>query len=272
MNIVALLACRPLKLPTVICERSNPARQDLGVVWEWLRRRTYPYCRAAVAQTRAVAEQLQTLVRNDRVRVIPNGVKEPKQFWAEDPNRPPRILAIGRLSREKGFDLLIRAFASLAGQQSDWELQIAGEGKERSSLEKLVSDLNLDVSVRLPGWVQSPIDLLCSSRIFVLPSRYEGFPNSLLEAMAAGAPVVAFDCECGPGEIIQHEVNGLLVPSQDVEALAREMKRLMLDAPLRVRLGERARDVVHRYNSDNYFQCWDQLLEECLGSKANESQ
>jgi glycosyltransferase involved in cell wall biosynthesis len=272
MNIVTLLACRPLKLPIIINERSNPAQQHLGAAWEWLRRRSYPYCRAAVAQTRAVAEQLQTLVQNDRVRVIPNGVKEPNQFWAEDPSRPPLILAIGRLSREKGFDLLIRAFASLVERYADWELRIAGEGQERSSLERLVTDLNLDVSVHLPGWVQSPSDLLCSSRMFVLPSRYEGFPNVLLEAMATGAPVVAFDCEFGPGEIVEHGVNGLLVPAGDVQGLAREMERLMLDAALRVRLGERAREVVHRYKVDDYFQCWDQLLEDCIGPEVKESQ
>jgi glycosyltransferase involved in cell wall biosynthesis len=260
MNIVTLLACRPLQVPVVISERSDPGQQDLGRIWEWLRRRSYPRCRAAVVQTESVAKQLQALVGADRVHVIPNGVKSPSQTWEDHRSLPPRILAVGRLSHEKGFDLLIRAFARLAEGHGDWELLIAGEGQQRSSLERLAVELRVAERVSLPGWVDSPNQLLCSSRVFVLPSRYEGFPNALLEAMASGAPVVSFDCESGPREIIRHNINGLLAPAEDVPALASGIERLMTDDSLRVRLGQQAREVVERFSEESYFDRWDQVL------------
>jgi glycosyltransferase involved in cell wall biosynthesis len=265
MNILTLLACLPLRLPVIINERSNPARQQLGPVWEWLRRYSYPKCTAAVAQTDAVAGQLARLVSTQRVHVIPNGVRRPSRLWEDDPSLPRRIVAIGRLSREKGFDLLIRAFAELAEPHPDWQLLIAGEGPERSSLERLITELNLDLRASLPGWIESPLELLCSSRVFVLPSRYEGFPNALLEAMAAGVPVVSFACDHGPAEIVEHGVNGLLVAAEDVHGLAAELERMMLDVDLRIRLGGRAREVVQRFSNEAYFERWDRLLERSAG-------
>ncbi len=143
---------------------------------------------------------------------------------------------------------------------------IAGEGQQRSTLERLAVELQVAERVSFPGWVESPETLICSSRVFVLPSRYEGFPNALLEAMASGAPVVSFDCESGPREIIRHNDNGLLVPADDVQALAREVERLMTDELLRVRLGQQAREVVQRFSQESYFDRWDQVLQGCIQS------
>ena len=239
MNIVTLLASWGMRLPVVIGERSDPRQQRLGAVWEWLRRRSYPRCDAAVVQTEAVASQMRGLIDAGRVHVIPNAVSVPSVSWKASLPHEPRIVAVGRLSREKGFDLLIQAFFQLADRHQEWQLLIVGEGQQREPLAQLAGELGIAHRVQMPGWVDAVESLVCSSRVFALPSRYEGFPNALLEAMALGAPVISFDCASGPREIIRHGVDGLLVPAADVNALADGIERLMSDESLRVRLGSR---------------------------------
>jgi glycosyltransferase involved in cell wall biosynthesis len=168
---------------------------------------------------------------------------------------------MGRLSPEKGFDLLIRAFAQVAASHPDWSLQILGEGEHRPALEALVHAFQLGDRVRLPGWVDQPESLLQQAALFVLSSRYEGFPNALLEAMASGLTCISFDCDSGPVEIIRHEVDGLLVPAEDTDALARALERLMADEALRVRLALEATTVVARFGYDGVLEQWDRLVD-----------
>jgi glycosyltransferase involved in cell wall biosynthesis len=259
MNVLTLLACFGGPWDVIIAERSNPQRQWLGRVWEFLRRRTYPRCRAIVVQTEYVARYARSLVGTRPVYVIPNGVRPPATVRAPR-SRERLIVAIGRLSREKGFDLLLRAFAQVASSHPDWSLQILGEGDERRALESLVHSLQLGDRVRLPGWVNEPEPILQHAAIFVLSSRYEGFPNALLEAMAAGLACISFACDSGPAEIVRHEVDGLLVPAEDVDALAHALDRLVTDEATRVRLAEAATDVVGRFSYDAFFDRWDKVL------------
>ena len=125
------------------------------------------------------------------------------------------VVAMGRLSPEKGFDLLIDAFARLAAQHADWRLEIAGEGPERDALQRQIDAAGLQPQVQLVGWVSDPERFLSRSALFVMSSRYEGFPVALLEAMACGVPVISFDCDSGPREIIRPDVDGVLVPAGD---------------------------------------------------------
>jgi glycosyltransferase involved in cell wall biosynthesis len=172
-----------------------------------------------------------------------------------------RILAAGRLSAEKGFDLGIEAFAKVAGRHTGWSLQILGEGPERENLEKLVQDRGLQHRVDLPGWISDPSPMMRTADLFVLPSRYEGFPNALLEAMACGLPTISFRCESGPADIVRDGYDGLLVPPADVEALAAAMDRLMSDHDERRRLAERAVDVRRRFSEELFFKRWEAVLD-----------
>jgi GalNAc-alpha-(1->4)-GalNAc-alpha-(1->3)-diNAcBac-PP-undecaprenol alpha-1,4-N-acetyl-D-galactosaminyltransferase len=264
MNVLTLLACVGLPVDVVIAERSHPFRQQLSPGWERLRRRMYPRCRAWVVQTAAVAESCGQLVGGKTVHVIPNAAVPPPAPSAagKTAGTPPprRVIAVGRLSREKGFDLLIRAFGRIAARQADWTLRILGDGEQRPVLEQLVADLQLADRVALPGWVDESASHLSQADLFVLPSRYEGFPNALLEAMAVGLPVISFACDSGPNEIIRPEVDGLLVPPEDVTALAAAMDRLMTDAAERERLGRRAVEVLTRFDEPTFFQRWEEVL------------
>jgi glycosyltransferase involved in cell wall biosynthesis len=145
------------------------------------------------------------------------------------PDRPPVILGVGRLTPQKDFPTLIRAFA-LVRQQQPARLILLGEGEERSSLASLIEELHLQEEVDLPGFVDNPFAYMARARVLVLSSAWEGFGNVLVEAMAAGTPVVSTDCPSGPAEILANGEYGQLVGIADSEAMARAILKI-LDCP-----------------------------------------
>ena len=175
------------------------------------------------------------------------------------------ILAVGRLCRQKGFDILIKSFAK-SSLKNRVKLVILGEGEERKNLEKLIVKYDLKSQVLLFGKVDNPFIYMKYAKFFILSSRYEGFGNVLLEALACGTPVVATDCETGPTEIIENEVNSLLVPSEDVELLKDAMERLYHDRELYKRLKTNTRKSVGRFDIKNIVKEWLNLFEEICNS------
>jgi glycosyltransferase involved in cell wall biosynthesis len=171
------------------------------------------------------------------------------------------ILAAGRLTRQKGFDMLIPAFGRVACAHPDWRLRICGRGPLRGDLERLVEDEGLSDVVELPG----PRDLaeeMARASIFVLSSRFEGFPVVLLEAMSKGMAVVSFDCPTGPAEVVDDHRNGLLVPPRQVDALAAAMLELVEDSDLRRRCSQAAFETAQSYRMDAIGPRWEELLSE----------
>lgn len=205
-------------------------------------------------------------MRGRPIYVIPNFVDAPPGDRPREPCSTPNVAlqlaAMGRLDSQKGFDLLIDAFARAAEDQPHWSLVILGEGAERRRLEEQIHLRGLEPRVRLLGWVSDPNSVLRNCDAFVLSSRYEGFPNALLEAMALGLPAIAVDCPSGPADIIRNEVDGLLVPLGDVPALAAAIQRLFSDAPLRNRLRTQAVQVVDRFSSERYYARWEAVLRK----------
>jgi glycosyltransferase involved in cell wall biosynthesis len=168
---------------------------------------------------------------------------------------------MGRLVRQKGFDLLVEAFARVASMHPDWRVVILGEGAERANLTASIHAAGLVDRVSLAGFASAPERAMRQADLFVLPSRFEGFPNSLLEAMAEGMPCISFDCPTGPKELIEHDVSGWLVPAEDVAALAKGLDMLMGSAELRIRLGAQARGVQQSYSLAAILDKWNRLLE-----------
>lgn len=280
-NVRVLLAAAGLGVPVIVSERTFLNGHHMRGIWRMLRRWLYPRADVIVAQTRRCATELESLVRH-RVDVIANPVSvEPAAFQplphAETSPLPAdtasshTLLAVGRLAPEKGFDLLIDAFAQLAARHPDWNLVILGEGPLRGDLEQRVAARGLRARIALPGFNAHVRAAMRHADLFVLSSRYEGFPNALLEAMAEGAPCVSFDCDTGPRELIEHGRNGWLVPPGDAPALAAALDALMQDAALREQLGQRARTVVTAYALPAILEQWNALVGSVLRPRTVEA-
>jgi glycosyltransferase involved in cell wall biosynthesis len=262
MNVNTLVALLGTGIPVIVSERTDPRRHRIGTAWEIARRLLYPTAARVVVQTESVATWARRLVPADRVRVIPNFVRDLPTAPDAASREPLSLLAVGRLGQEKGFDVLLRAFAASGAAARGARLTILGEGPERGALAKLAGELEISQAVEMPGVVKDPERWMTRCSVFVLSSRYEGFPNVLLEAMAMGCPVIATDCDSGPREIVRSEENGLLVPPEDVGALAAAIRRFLGDAELRQRLGGAALAVRQRFAKDAILRQWYELIGE----------
>lgn len=225
-------------------------------------RKLYPKADRIVAVSRAVADDLAESSNLDpgAITVIPNPVvmPDPEELAGAVPDHPffadndqPLLVAVGRLSREKGFDILIKAHGLLL-RDRPIRLLILGEGNQRSHLEAMVRELGSEGQVGMPGFVTSPLDFVARAAALVMPSRIEGFGNALVEGMACGVPVVATRCSGGPEEILDGGRFGPLVPPDDPAALAEAIAAVMRDPIAPAVLKERALDfaadrVVGRY-------------------------
>ncbi len=264
-NLIAALATVGTQTRLVCAERNNPERQDTHPLWNLLLRLLYRRADAIVCQTAAVRRCFPAAVQ-DKLVTIPNPVPLP------DVVRPAaevkRLCAVGRLAHQKGFDLLVAAFAKVAPRWPDWRLDIWGEGPERAALEGQVRDLALEERVVLRGISPRPRAWVAEAGIFVLSSRYEGFPNVLGEAMAAGLPVIATDCDFGPADMVEHGRSGLLVESENALALGEAMAGLIGDASARVRIGAAAEEGMTRFQPGRILQQWDQVLSQVLSRRS----
>lgn len=263
-NVLALFSCVGLGVAVVVSEQVHPVYHDIGRIWSLLRRLAYSIADALVIQSEAVRPWAETVVPVRRTYVIPSAVGE--QFsinvgGVESP-RKPIVLAVGRLVPQKGFDLLIRAFHEVVHRHPKWSLVIVGGGPKEAELKDLSTKLLPPGSVLFTGAVKDPERYYRTAGLFVLPSRFEGFPNSLLEAMAAGCAVIATDAPGGMSEIVRHGVDGFLIPPEDVGALANAMDRLMTDRDERSRLGARAVEVSVRYGMDRIVALWAHVVSE----------
>jgi GalNAc-alpha-(1->4)-GalNAc-alpha-(1->3)-diNAcBac-PP-undecaprenol alpha-1,4-N-acetyl-D-galactosaminyltransferase len=265
-NVLVLFATRSLGIPAIVSERTFPGSYKLNPPWKTLIKLSYRFAFRVIAVTEAMKIELERRGTR-RVAVIPNPVLPPPDRVARSAPRNNRVLmAAGRLEHLKGFDILIESFSALHQQHPDWVLVIAGSGELKDELERMVLARGISDKTRFPGTVTDMAGHLQGVDIFVLSSRFEGFPNVLVEAMAAGRAVVATDCKSGPGEIIEDDENGLLVPTQNTACLGRALDLLMADSELRRRLGDNARKVVATYALDKVMHQWNQIVHEAIAA------
>ena len=262
-NVLAILAARSAGVAVIASERIDPRAQTERWTWRLLRRTAYPLADALVVQTEAVGTWARRMRWNRRVTVIANPVVTQPAAGQVDGVPYPFILGMGRLDRQKGFDLLIDAYSRL--QDRSAHLVIAGTGPLADELASQARRLGVGDRVHFPGRVTDADDLMRQATVFALSSRYEGFPNVLAEAMSHGRAVVAFDCPSGPAEIVRDGHDGLLVPGSDSDAMATALDRLLSDAGLRDRLGSAARRTIASCALPDICRRWRELALTVAG-------
>ncbi len=285
-SLAALGVARSLARPprVVVSEQvhvsENLAGTRLGGLKRLLHRALYPCAQGIVAVSRGVQEDLRRRFGAPPalVRVIHNAcdVAEVARRAGDAPDvdldwQCPTVIAVGRLARQKGLPDLLRAFASVA-RARPCRLLVLGEGEAREDLLREAAALGIQERVLLLGFRANPFAYMRRSRVLVLSSLWEGFPHVLLEAMACGTPVVSTDCPSGPGEIIAHGVNGLLVPVRDPAALAGALLQVLDSESLRDRLARaglaRARQFAPDVIVPQYEDAFSAALAGTFGAEA----
>ncbi|MBF0445135.1 MAG: glycosyltransferase family 4 protein [Magnetococcales bacterium] len=253
-------------------ERTHPPRLPLSPIWEKLRSFSYGKLKAVVALTSESATWLENNTNAPFIAIIPNAVIwpltlhqpiiDPETLIASDKKI---ILAVGRLDQHKGFATLIDIFAKIAPKHPDWLLVILGEGFKRGDFEQQVQSHGAQKQILLPGVMGNISQWYLRANIYILSSDYEGFPNTLVEAMAHGLAPISFDCETGPRDIIRNNSDGILIPPGDKQALQEAVEKLIENHILRQQYGKQAMDVRERFAVEKIAEKWESLFTKLTG-------
>jgi glycosyltransferase involved in cell wall biosynthesis len=261
-NVLVLLAMLSERIPVVAYEQSDPYRWDIGFLWKVMRRVVYRTAGAVIVLNAPAQRYFAWL--GPRLRLFPNPVVVPRDL--PPARREKKILSMGRFTHEKGFDLLIDAFARMCGRFSDWSLEIAGGGPLLEELRAKVRSLGLESRAHLPGRVDDPFERFLTASVFACPSRFEGFPLTLCEAMACGLPPVCFDSEWAKN-IVRSGENGLLVAPLGAQSLADGLAELVDRPERREALAREASRVVDSLGMERVLPLWEKLIDEVRGAR-----
>lgn len=229
--------------------------------------RHYPRFDAIAVLTHGDREDYERVLPGTRIVRVPNAVHSPWQ--RQTTYARPIVVAAGRLSEQKGFDLLIPAFKRAVEKHPEWQLRIFGTGDLKDELRALIDEHHLYNHVFLMGFTSHLDDELAQASFYVLSSRFEGLPMVMIEAMTHGLPVVSFDCPTGPAEVMTDSKEGLLVPPEDVDGLADAMSQVMTDEGLRADMGAAALMTARSsYSPEAVHPQWEMLFNELDAAKS----
>lgn len=261
-NIRTCSALWLLKSHLVISERNDISLQPLPFPWSRFRQLLYRRADVLTANTSGVLASLESVFTNRQLALLPNPLPLSKVNWDIDSgtNRCG-FVTVARLVHQKGIDVLIRALGLASCDSEGWGLTLVGDGPERMRLEAQAEQAGLAERIDFVGFRKDPHAFLVRAGVFVLPSRFEGMPNALMEAMAAGLAVIVTDASPGPLEVVVHGETGLVVPSEDPVALALALDQLASNPQLRDRLGSAAREKVKEMDWSVVGPIWESLLE-----------
>jgi len=246
-NNFVLMATFGLRFPVYISDRSQP-NKSLGKLHDWLRVVLYKKAQGIILQTQKAKEIYQEKFSTINIDVIGNPIREIEN--TQGYKQENKILMVGRLIESKHQDRLIKIFSQL--KKPNWKLIIVGydhlNQNNSINLKKLITKFNLEDNVVLAGKQSNVERYYLTSKIFAFTSSSEGFPNVIGEAMAAGLPVVSYDCIAGPSEMISDMKNGFLVPLFDDDTFAMKLNKLMEDEDLRKLMGTNAKKDIKKFD------------------------
>lgn len=259
-NVLTILASRGLGIHVVVSERNDPQRQRLPRLWEMLRARIYRRAGAVTINSQHALAALEAVAPGTHPVFLPN--PSPPLHDPVDPARPARlVLNVGRLHHQKAQDVLLEAFATLARDHPDVRLCIVGEGEALWALKARAGELGVVGRVEFAGTVADVDARYRAASIFALPSRHEGAPNALMEAMSHGLPCIVSDASPGLRDLVKNEREGLVVPVDDAAALAQALDRLVRSPDLRARLGAAAQARIRAEASGSVPGIWESILQ-----------
>ena len=259
-NIQTVIAGYGIASHLVISERNDPRLQQLAPPWENLRKRLYTLADKVTANSQGAIESLKGYVAPEKLVYVPNPVKPFQQITESPLDRNKSILAVGRLVEQKGIDLLINAFAMIADQIPDWTLDLVGDGPLKDELETLSHAKGIGSKVIFHGYQNYVHPFYQSASIYALPSRFEGTPNSLLEAICYGLPSVVSDASPGPLEHIEHGNNGFVFKSEDAKHLGSMLLKLAHNKILWHQMQEASQIRASCYDLESVVKIWENVL------------
>lgn len=253
-------------IPVIAAERNSPSRFDFVKEGKFknLRFNSFRLAQTITVQCSSYIKKYPQYLQR-KIKVIPNPVfPADKASEPAGPNKKAKnILSVGRLSFQKNYHVLIEAFSRLERDFPDWNLIIVGDGEEYKKIKTQINRLHLDKKIKLIGYKKNPEKYYSESHLFCLPSRWEGFPNALAEAMAHGLPCVGFQDCSGVSDLINHEKTGLLAEGNDnSKSLEKSLRRLMERPDSRIQIGENAKDSMSRYNPNKIYDMWENFLKQ----------
>lgn len=226
---------------------------------KFVRKCAYPFLDAVVLLTEADYRKYPFLDENKKY-VIPNSLSFECKHPADLSNK--RMISVGRLSKQKGYDILIDMAVQLQRELPNWHIDIFGDGVDKNKLEDLIKENRLEGFVNICKPVSTIKEEMLNSSLYLLTSRFEGFGLVLIEAQACGLPSIAFDCPEGPAEIVNDGYNGSLVPLYNTDTFVKKVIELANDYQLRMEYGEHAFESSKRYNKSNIYRKWNNLFNE----------
>ena len=306
-NLMAIASAAPLGIPVVVSVRSAPERELKGFGFKTISFMLFRRAAGVVLQTREAYDFFPGYIRAKAVvlpnSINPDFLRESEKFAqerngdindvanekpekitventginGEEPKfidsrvvcskKEKKIITVGRIDDNKNQRLLVEAYARIAGHYPDWSLELIGDGSGKKSLEEYVRTLSCKDRINFTGAVDDVAKRMSEASIFVLPSRIEGMPNALIEAMVMGMACISTDCPCGgPRDLIAtDESNGILVPVDDVDAMAMALKRLITNDTLRESMGDNARKIMNTLHPDAVNKQWKNYIENVIG-------
>ncbi len=261
-NIILIIASAFLRKTVIISERNDPSRQKHNTCWNFLRKSLYKYADQITTNSAISVETIKKYAPFEKIILIENPIKIPKHNSSEPSKDNRRILTVGRLVEQKNHIELLHAFDLLLKRNRDWKLRIIGEGPERKKIEDEVCKRNLTEQVSLPG-LQKNVELeYKKASIFVLTSKFEGTPNTLLEAIANHVPCIVADCLPGALNYIEHGVSGFVYSSGKPQELAHFIEKLANSDELKRTFSKNALEKIDNLSINNIGEKWESIINK----------